>query len=86
MSGFYPNSGFFRIFFKSPCSLDYSLQLLLNKLCHILIPLGGDRASICYVVTEGKKETHNFGDLYINKVLAHTTKQHLALILCKKIW
>ena len=50
-SGFYPDSGFFRIFFKSPCSLDHSVQLLLNKVCHILIPQRGDRASMRYVVT-----------------------------------
>ena len=53
---FFPDPGFFRIFFKSRCSLDHSVKLLLNKLCHILISLGGDRASIRYVVTEGRKD------------------------------
>ena len=35
---------------------------MFNKIVYILISLGGDSASICYVVTH----THNFGNLYIN--------------------
>ena len=61
---FLPGSRIFRFFFKSPCSLDHSWQLLLNKVCHNLISLGGDRASMRYVVT--LHTTHNVGDLYIN--------------------
>ena len=41
-------SEFFRIFFKSRCSLDNSLQLLFNKVCHNLIYLGARRR---YVVS-----------------------------------
>ena len=63
-SGFYPDSGFFRIFFKSRCSLDHSVKLLLNKLCHILISLGGDRARIRYVVTLHTRHTQRRGFIY----------------------
>ena len=59
---FSPDSGFFRIFFKSRCSLDHSWQLLLNKVCHNLISLGGDRARTLqtpYVVT------HTTSGIYI---------------------
>ena len=67
---FSPDSGFFRIFFKSRCSLDHFLQLLFNKLWHILISLGGDRARMRYV------GTHTTSAIYILIASMVVTKQH----------
>ena len=54
---FSPDSGFFRNFFISPWSLDHFWDIMFNKVVYILISLGGDSKSMCYVVTEGRKHT-----------------------------
>ena len=65
-------------FFKSRCSLDHSWQLLLNKVCHNLISLGGDRPSMYYVVT------HTTSGIYILMVFTKTAGRNRTYVFSKK--